>query len=422
MDNYFITNVNINNVRNLEKIDIPLSDNEKKHLILTGKNGSGKTTVLNSILQFLNILERGANLLYLTQQRNSLQNLIDRKKQLENQLHNQGEQKNNSLLNQLESVKTSIQNVTNNINNHGVELDFNTINNLNQNYQNGKFIISYFDAKRNVNIIKPDGIKKININNRYNASQNPGNIFIQYLVNLKAKSAFAETEGDPEISLKIDEWFEMFEKSLQDIFEDGSLKLKFDYNNYNFNIIQNEKETFNLNTLSDGYSAILSIITDIIIRMENNRTDNYDVQGIVLIDEIETHLHVSLQKKILPFLTSFFPNIQFIVTTHSPFILSSISNTVIYDLENKILVNDLSAYSYQGIIEGYFDIDQYSNIIKDKFDRYEELINKHNRAEDEEDDLLEIKSYLKEIPDFLAPELKSKFYEIELNKRSEVDD
>ncbi len=43
-------------------------------------------------------------------------------------------------------------------------------------------------------------------------------------------------------------------------------------------------------------------------------------------------------EKILPILTMLFPNIQFIITTHSPFILSSISNAVIYDLENKALM------------------------------------------------------------------------------------
>lgn len=41
---------------------------------------------------------------------------------------------------------------------------------------------------------------------------------------------------------------------------------------------------------------------------------------LFLVDEIETHLHVDLQKKVLPFLISFFPKIQFIVTTHSPFV------------------------------------------------------------------------------------------------------
>lgn len=59
----------------------------------------------------------------------------------------------------------------------------------------------------------------------------------------------------------------------------------------------------------------------------------FDMQGIVLIDEIETHLHLELQKIILKLLTTVFPNIQFIITTHSPFILSSLENTVVYDLE-----------------------------------------------------------------------------------------
>ena len=54
--------------------------------------------------------------------------------------------------------------------------------------------------------------------------------------------------------------------------------------------------------------------------MEKRHSRIYDVQGIALVDEIETHLHIDLQKKILPFLTNFFPKIQFIVTTHSPFV------------------------------------------------------------------------------------------------------
>ena len=91
-------------------------------------------------------------------------------------------------------------------------------------------------------------------------------------------------------------------------------------------------------------------MTELILRMEAHEVSVYDMQGLVLIDEIETHLHVDLQKKIFPFLTSFFPNIQFIVTTHSPFVLSSISNAVICDLENKMIMQDLTAYSYDALI------------------------------------------------------------------------
>ena len=53
----FITKLHINNVRHLKDIEIPVSDTERKHLILTGKNGSGKTSVLNGIAQYLQRIE-----------------------------------------------------------------------------------------------------------------------------------------------------------------------------------------------------------------------------------------------------------------------------------------------------------------------------------------------------------------------------
>ena len=77
----------------------------------------------------------------------------------------------------------------------------------------------------------------------------------------------------------------------------------------------------------------------------------YDVEGIVLIDELETHLHVELQRKILPFLTEFFPRIQFIITTHSAYILNSISNACIYDLDKQVRFADFSSYSADEIAE-----------------------------------------------------------------------
>ncbi len=126
--------------------------------------------------------------------------------------------------------------------------------------------------------------------------------------------------------------------------------------------------------ISDGYSSLLAILTELILRMEAHGASAYDMQGVVLIDEIETHLHVALQKKVLPFLTSFFKNIQFIVTTHSPFVLSSISNAVICDLEKRFVTTDLSAYSYDALVESYFDNDKYSKEVKEKIDRFENII------------------------------------------------
>lgn len=87
----------------------------------------------------------------------------------------------------------------------------------------------------------------------------------------------------------------------------------------------------------------------------------------MLIDEVETHLHLELQKNIMPLLTMVFPNIQFIVTSHSPFVLNSMGNMVIYNLENHLLVESgLDNIPYDGIVEGYFGADKLSNVLEEK--------------------------------------------------------
>ncbi len=87
--------------------------------------------------------------------------------------------------------------------------------------------------------------------------------------------------------------------------------------------------------------------------------------GIIFIDEIETHLHLELQRRILELLTPIFPNIQFIVSTHSPFVLNSLENVVIYDLEECVLIKDgLVDVPYQGIVEGYFKRGELSDLLR----------------------------------------------------------
>lgn len=84
--------------------------------------------------------------------------------------------------------------------------------------------------------------------------------------------------------------------------------------------------------MSDGYRSILSLTFELIRQMvraygadavfSNFSTGNYqvDLPGVVLIDEIDAHLHPSWQAKIGGWFTSVFPKLQFIVTTHSPLI------------------------------------------------------------------------------------------------------
>lgn len=108
-----------------------------------------------------------------------------------------------------------------------------------------------------------------------------------------------QTSGKQEKARGIQEWFANFETLLQGLFENKQLKLEFDEETFQFSIKEPKKEAYDFNTLSSGYAAALDIMVDLMIRMEKQteRNFHYNMPGIVLIDEIETHLHLKLQKK-----------------------------------------------------------------------------------------------------------------------------
>jgi len=86
----------------------------------------------------------------------------------------------------------------------------------------------------------------------------------------------------------------------------------------------------NIFQLSSGESLLLDLFLCIIkdFDLSNSNFDTLsDVNGIVLIDEIDLHLHIQLQKDILPQLIKLFPKIQFVITTHSPVFLLGMQNT-----------------------------------------------------------------------------------------------
>ncbi len=419
---HFITSIKIKKIRHLENITIPLSETEPKHLILTGKNGSGKTSVIEKLRDFLSSVKTGQitnipslrkTILYRTQQLDEL----DKKENLTLEEQNQ----KSSITKNIKSWESSIANTAIN----EVEITFSYFADLQQQYEDGKLLLAYFSVGRINKMADPQGPNKFEPNKIYadiNVAQNNNDAsqqFLQYLVNLKTQKAEIITkhydansgilnvsDDDIQTVKKLDDWFDNFEKLLKQIFNDNDLFIDYKGSpEYKFYIHTKGREPFTFNELSSGYSAVIKIVTELMMRMEQNKTNSYDIEGVVLIDEVETHLHVELQKNILPFLTTFFPNVQFIVTTHSPFVLQSISNAVIYDLENKTLVEDLSAYSWNGIVENYFNVDQYSVIIKQKMHRYEMLKKKDSLLDNESTELKALENSLRSIDKNISPEL-----------------
>lgn len=101
------------------------------------------------------------------------------------------------------------------------------------------------------------------------------------------------------------------------------------------------KQSIAVDLLSDGFKSIFQIIIAVMrMLFENSNEDKlfYLNSGIVLIDEIDCHIHPRWQKSIMPSMTELFPNCQFIVTTHSPYIIESVQDYEIKRIGDKPIV------------------------------------------------------------------------------------
>ena len=417
MEQLYITDLTIKKVRHLKDILIPLSGNQIKHLILTGKNGSGKTSVIDAMAYHLDSVFTDKWFSFREQQLKDVQNQMDAAVQSQC-----GEVRILELESELRKRKEELEQIR-----KGLHINYNgnaeDIYALKDKYH---YIMAYYKADRIFQAEQPRHVEKVQLKDYYGLMEFPRNEFVKYLLDLKMTEALARNNSKTEKADGIKIWFDKFEKLLKRVFADETVELEFDEETFEFRILQQGKEPFHFNTLSSGYQAVLDIVLDIIMRMQNQtqRAFDFNLPGIVLVDEIETHLHLELQRNIMPFLTAVFPNIQFIVTSHSPFILNSIQNVVIYDLEKNILVeNGLDNVPYDGIVEGYFGADKLSDTLKQKFERYKTLVKKGSLSDDEMNEIAELELYLDDIPDYLAIGISTEYQGLKLKfmNREDID-
>jgi hypothetical protein len=137
--------------------------------------------------------------------------------------------------------------------------------------------------------------------------------------------------------------------------------------------------------LSDGYQSTMSLAGDLVSRLSRAfpETSNLlEQEGIVLIDEVDIHLHPTWQRKILAQLRQTFPKIQFIVTTHSPLVAASAREGELFVLreeQNRVVVEPVS--SVQGwradqiLTSSLFDLDTTRDPeTEQQLARYDELL------------------------------------------------
>lgn len=365
--NYYIKNIHVNRLFHLHDFDIPIADEKTPHLMLTGKNGSGKTVLLNAIASYLDAIKND-KILDFTKYRDYLQYNIKRL--------NDNTEKDDRVLMQIRQDINYYQGLVDKL--YGkVELNFTNVAGIIDDYQKGNFVIAFYQAARKTQMIEPKNPTKPELKVKGEVRSTVTNQFLNFLSDLKIQEALARNEQQFNDAEQIAQWFASFEDLLRQIYQDSELKLKFNYKDYSFLICTEGKE-FKFTQTSDGFAAILDIVADLILKMQtpDNLTRAYQKKGIVLIDEVETHLHLELQKVIMPILTKVFPNIQFIITTHSPFVLNSLDNAVAFDLEHREVIDELTQYSYEALAEGYFGVSSESGYAEMQLDTLKDLLSK----------------------------------------------
>ena len=376
MDSFFITKIHIEKVRHLENVDIVLSETSRKHLILTGKNGSGKTSLINALREDV---------------------LYEQSKMCDIEWVEPG------------GIKVYQRPVFTRL---GILIHYS------QKLEDFKnFVFAYISARRN-GFELPKSIESMKMSGNTAITRNASRDFLKYILNLDYQLYGAKTDNNSELESKLNKWFDDFLSALRTIYNCQELKLRRDTKNLTFKIEMPGREPFALHEMSDGFAAFLEIVMELLMRFESDgAVVDYEKSAIVMIDEIEAHLHVELQKRILPFLTKMFPNIQFIVSTHSPFVITSSADAVVYDLENKEQLENPHIYSYEAVLEGYIDVGQYSENMKNIFTRYRELYDK-NRTNDEAVEFKQLISALYMVPP-ASKELYLAFHTMEDKRKND---
>lgn len=149
--------------------------------------------------------------------------------------------------------------------------------------------------------------------------------------------------------------------------------------------------------LSDGYKRLVNIVVDIAIRCALLNKGMYgseaykQTHGTVIIDEIDEHLHPALQSKVLKSLHQTFPEIQFIVSTHAPLVMSSVEKSkdnVVYRLwydeeEHDYKHVELNTYGLDSnlILEEEMFVDSRDSIVSEQLKDIKRLVSERKLAE-----------------------------------------
>jgi predicted ATP-binding protein involved in virulence len=168
----------------------------------------------------------------------------------------------------------------------------------------------------------------------------------------------------------------------------ADVKVQFNLDTGDIDVIyfdkNNEHVRIPVSQLSDGYKCTVSLIADIAYRMAILNPQLLDkvlteAEGIVLIDEIDLHLHPTWQKRILKDLMNIFPKVQFIVSTHAPEVINSAkSDSIVILKDNAVLPAADETYGKDAntILREVMEVSTRPDDVRILFEQFYDLLDK----------------------------------------------
>lgn len=204
--------------------------------------------------------------------------------------------------------------------------------------------------------------------------------FVNWLANIITKKALAtikKNNKDDNRVLEYEKTINYIQDTISDI---TGQKVEFDLQEDPLKIIIYVNESpLDFEQLPDGLKSIISWIGDLIMRLDRinwkNNLPLTERHFILFLDEIEIHLHPAWQRKILPIIQKLFINAQIFVSTHSPFVVGSVDGAWVYqfklvDNESVLDTNPIpseDSYSYEYILSEIFGVRERFGIDVEKY-------------------------------------------------------
>tara|TARA_R110002073_G_scaffold46462_1_gene126771 strand:+ start:141 stop:1631 length:1491 start_codon:yes stop_codon:yes gene_type:complete len=148
-------------------------------------------------------------------------------------------------------------------------------------------------------------------------------------------------------------------------------------------IVEKDGEELDVNQLSQGEKSLLALVGDIARRLAilNPSLDNpLEGEGVVMIDEVDLHLHPKWQHDLIDKFVKTFPNVQFILTTHSPHVISDRPDILVYALDDGELTQVPNVYGedVNTVLTKVFDVDIRDSKVEEQFTVIRRAISKHD--------------------------------------------